>query len=270
MAVTYLFASGKGGVGKTTLAASLGLQLARSGSSVVLVDADIGLRGLDALLNLENQVMYDLVDVIRKDCALSQALLPMDSCPHLHLLPAAQFAQARDVSAKALRKLLRNLRRDYDYILIDCPDGVERGFRNVAGTRVCRPLIVVTPDDLCLRDAERVLQLLREHPDDPEPRLLVNRLRNDLVRSGEMYSAETISQTLDCPLLGEIPEDEAVYRAQLRHQPLLDFDCEARNAIARIAQRLKGRQVPLPAIGQRRMTLRERFLHRRLREVKKA
>ena len=263
---TFLIASGKGGVGKSTLAAGLGAALASLGSSTVILDADIGLRGQDALLGLENQVVYDLLDVISGDCELEQALLPVPRVSGLWLLPAAQFARARALDAKSLRRVIRSLRTEHDFVLIDCPAGIERGFRNVANTGICEPILVTSPDDISMRDAERACSILQEKTEG-RPRLIVNRLNADLVHTGEMYSAETVAQTLDCPLLAEIPEDPLVYRALLRHTSFMQLDCPARQAVIRAARRLRGEDVPFPHLGAVRSSLWQRLRQLRVREV---
>ena len=248
MSTVTVFASGKGGVGKSTITANLATLLARAGYSVALIDADIGLRSLDALLGMENRVVYDLVDVARGRCLLSQALLSDLTLPGLKLLPAAQFARARDITPKSLRRILSLLRKNFEFILIDCPAGLERGLRNVLNAGADETVLVLTPDDLCIRDAERTCGLM----DDkrlPRPRIIVNRLQNDLICDGLMYSAQTVARTLDLPLLGEIPEDSAMLVSQLNHALVIDYRCEARTALLRIAARLAGASVPLPGYG---------------------
>ena len=249
MSQILIFASGKGGVGKSTLTANLGALLACNHHAVALVDADIGLRSQDAILGMENRVVYDLIDVSEGKVPLSSALLEVPDLPDLKLLPASQFARARDLEVKPFRKVLEFLRRDYEYILVDCPAGLERGLRNVLNAGADETVLVATPDDLCLRDAERVASLVEEKG-LPRPRLLVNRLKNDLVAAGDMYSAETCAATLDLALLGEIPEDEAFSLAQLRHDLVIDYRCEARQALLRIASRLAGSEVAFPAYGR--------------------
>ncbi len=266
MSQTFLIASGKGGVGKSTVAASLGILLAGAGSSVLLIDADFGLRSLDSLLALENQVVFDLLDVLSGDCAAADAMLSDPSLPSLKLLPAAQFARAKSLDVKKFRGLIQSVARSYDYILIDCPAGIERGFRNVVRTELCEAILITTPDDLSVRDVERTAGILEEKGIS-HPWLIVNRLRNDLVCSGEMPAARGIADALDLPLLGEIPEDETVYRAQLRHRTAADYDCEARDALVRIARRLRGESVPLPAYGKKRASWFRRVSPRRLKEV---
>ncbi len=267
MAKTFLIVSGKGGVGKSTLAAALGLNLARAGYATVLVDADLGLRSLDSLLGLENQVVFDLVDAASRACDLEDALLSLPGVPGLRLLPAAQFARVRDLDRKRFRRILGKIQEAADYILIDCPAGLEKGLRNMlACAEGAEAILIATPDDLCIRDAERTAQVLRDKGMD-YPRLVINRLRNDLIRSGEMLPAAVIAAGLDLPLLGEIPEDETVYRAQLRHARITDFDCPAAEALSRISKRLTGKDIPLPEFGRQKPALWERLFPRRLKEV---
>ena len=266
MSVSICIASGKGGAGKSTITANLGACLARSGHTVTIIDTDIGLRAQDALLSMENQVVYDLVDVAAKDCRLDQAVLSHPSIPGLSLLPASQFARVRSLEPERLRKILKELLRTNEFVLIDCPAGVERGFRNVLNAGVDEAIIVTTPDDISIRDAERAAQIM-EAKHSARPRLIVNRLDNDLIRKGEMYSARTVAETLDLELLGEVPEDPAVYRAMLRHALVTDFDCEARRALMRIASRLCGQEQPFPAYGSKRPSLFRRLFSSDLKEV---
>ncbi len=269
MSVTYLFASGKGGVGKSTLTANLAVLLARAGHSVVLIDADLGLRSQDLFLGLENSVVYDLMNVADGKCLLSQALLEVPDQTNLKLLPAAQFVRAKDLDPRKLKRIISLLRENQDFILIDCPAGLERGLRNVlnAGSQL-KTILVVTPDDLSIRDGERVITLT-EAKGLSRPQLLVNRLQNDLINSGEMYSARTISSLLDLPLLGEISEDNAFTIAQLRHKLTVDYECEGRKALLRIARRIQGEEVPFPEYGQKRIPFFRRYFGPVLLEVKK-
>ena len=260
-------ASGKGGVGKSAITANLGAALSQLGRKVILIDADIGLRSLDALLSLENNVVYDIIDVADGACELGEAVLTSEAYPNLFLLPAAQFRRAKALDPKQLRKILSLLRVFYDYILIDCPAGIERGLRNVLNAGVDDTILVTTPDDISLRSAERARQVI-ESKSLPRPRLIVNRLDADLIHSGEMMSARTVSEVIDLPLLGEIPEDQTFCRAMLRHSLLLSFQCEARSAVMRIASRLEGRESPFPAYGQKAKTGRlRRFLSGKPKEV---
>ena len=266
MSVTYLFASGKGGVGKSTVSANLAALLARSGRRTVLIDADIGLRSQDLFLNMENRVVYDLVDVARGRCLLSQAVLSSQDIPALRLLPAAQFSRCKDLDPKKLKQILSLLKKESDYILIDCPAGIERGLRNVLNAEVDETVLVVTPDDLCIRSAERVAALI-EDKELSRPRLIVNRLDNDLIHDGDMYSARTVSDLLNLTLLGEIPEDRGMVVAQLRHRLVVDYACEARKALLRIADRLTGDAPDLPAYGSRKTSFFRKHFPPVLKEV---
>ena len=269
MTETYLFVSGKGGVGKSTVTANLAVLLAEAGYRVVLIDADLGLRSQDLFLNLENSIVYDLIDVASGNCLLSQALISVPDLPNLMLLPAAQFARSRSLDSRKLKKILSLLKQENDFILIDCPAGLEKGLRNVlnAGSK-SNIVLMITPDDLCIRDGERVISLLEEKKLS-RPLLLVNRLQNDLIRTHDMYSARTIADLLDLQLLGEIPEDPAVYVAQLRHKLIMDFDCDARKALIRISKRLQGQDVPFAEYGKKRISLFRYLFGSEVLEVKR-
>lgn len=261
MSQIYAIASGKGGVGKSTLTSNLGATLSQDGAKVIIVDADIGLRSQDALLGMENRIVYDLIDLASGECLLDQAILPCEGLPSLFLLPAAQFARAKALDPKKLRNILRSLRYGYDYILIDCPAGIERGLRNVLNAGVDEVILVATPDDLSLRSAGRVVQIMEEKQQQ-RPQLVINRTSEALIRSGEMMTPQTASQVIDLPLLGDVPEDPAVYRAQLNHSLFIRYDCPARGAIQRIAGRLKGQTVPFPqhvTPNTRRAAIRKRL-----------
>lgn len=268
MSKTWLIASGKGGVGKSTIVSCLATALARQGLRVCIVDADVGLRDQDALLGLENRIVYDLVDVCNKDCRLHQALISPPDMPTLHLLPAAQFARAKEVDPKAFRRLLADLRATHDHVLVDGPAGIERGLRGLLSAQYDETIIISTPDDVCIRNAERAVFTL-EGKHLPWPSLIVNRLMPDIIRTGEMYAAQVVAQTLDLPLLGEIPEDATIYRAQLAHISPMDADCEGRRALLRIAGRMAGQDVPFPAYGAGKRPWYRRLLAPRIKEVKR-
>lgn len=268
MGKAWLIASGKGGVGKSTVVSALAVGLARQGLKTCIVDADIGLRDQDALLGLENRIVYDLVDVCNKDCRLQQALISPPSEPKLTLLPAAQFARAKELDPKAFRRIITELKRTNDHVLIDGPAGIERGLRGLLSADVEETVIICTPDDVCIRNAERaVFTLDGKHL--PRPWVIVNRLNPELIRGGEMYSAEVVAQTLDLPLLGEIPEDPVIYRALITHMSLMDADCEGQRALSRIARRMAGGSIPFPAYGVKPLPWYRRLTHRRLKEVKR-
>ncbi len=268
MGQVWMIASGKGGVGKSTIAAGLGTALARQGRKVCIVDADIGLRDQDAILGLQDSIVYDLLDVARKDCTLPQALISPPDLPLLTLLPAAQFSRARELERKPFRKILLLLQQANDFVLIDCPAGMERGVRGLICPLIDHTLIVSTPDDVCIRNAERMAALLQEKA-LPRPQLIVNRLDAQLIASGEMYAASTVAQTLDLELLGEIPEEPMIYRALLKHLPLMDVDCEGRHALWRISRRMLGEECALPGIGTARPGFFRRLFGPKLKEVKR-
>ncbi len=248
MSKVWLIASGKGGAGKSTMAACLGIALARRGRKVCIVDADVGLRDQDAILGLSDRVVYDILDVMGKRCTLKQALLPCAGCDTLRLLPAAQFARSKELDCKGFVRIITELRLQCDEVLIDCPAGIEKGLRAALRCRADETVLVCTPDDVCMRNAERTASLLADKQ-QPRPWLIVNRLSPALIREGEMYTAKTVAETLDLQLLGEMPEDQVIYRALITHQNVMDLKCEAAEAANRIAGRMIGEEVPLPCYG---------------------
>ena len=267
MSKCFAVASGKGGVGKSVITANLAAALALNGTRVLIIDADIGLRSQDALLSVENRVVYDIIDVSRNECIPDQAILCSDSVPALSLLPAAQFDRAKSLSPKKLATVIRSLNNKYDYIFIDCPAGIERGLRNVLNAGIVDNIIVIaTPDDISIRSAERAVQVITEKT-TVRPHLIVNRLDKTLIQNGEMYTAQTVSQLLDLRLLGAVPEDSAVYRSQLKHDLFIRYDCEARNAVLRIASRIQGRFLPVTEYGVKRNFFLRRMFSEPLKEV---
>ena len=252
MGKSWLFASGKGGVGKSTVASCLGIALARLGHRVCIVDADIGLRDQDAIMGLENRVVYDIIDVTKGRCTLEQALIPSPLEEKLLLLPAAQFARAGDLKHERFDPVLRKLTESFDDVLIDCPAGIEKGLRNMLHSKQDGLVLICTPDDVCMRDVERTAMVLRRRS-QPRPLLIVNRLDDDLIRAGEMYTAAVVAQTIDLELLGELPDDIDAYRALLSHRSPMEFDCELADAVTRVARRMCGEAVPLPGIGTGRL-----------------
>lgn len=266
MSKCYAVASGKGGVGKSVITANLAAAVAMNGTRVLIIDADIGLRSQDALLSLENRVVYDIIDVSRNECEPDQAVLSCESVPSLHLLPAAQFERAKSLDPKKLASIIRAFSDSYDYIFIDCPAGIERGLRNVLNAGVEDLILVVTPDDVSVRSAERTAQVVFKKT-AVRPCLIVNRLDEELVRNGEMYTARTVSELLDLQLLGTVPEDPVVCRSQLKHALFIHYDCEARSALLRIAARLQGRYLPVKAYGENGNGFFRRLFARPLKEV---
>mgnify|MGYP001150999548 FL=1 len=241
--------SGKGGVGKTTTAANIGVGLALLGRKVCLIDADIGLRNLDVVLGLENRIVYDLTDVVEGSCRLRQALIKDKRTENLFLLPAAQTKEKDAVSPDQMRTLCDELREEVEYILVDCPAGIERGFKNaIAGAD--EAVIVTTPEVAAVRDADRIIGLL-EAAELYEPRLIVNRIRPQMVRKGDMMGIEDIIEILAIDLLGVVPDDEDIIVSTNRGEPVvLDRRSRAGQAYSNIARRLEGIDVPFLSLEE--------------------
>ena len=243
----WMIASGKGGVGKSTLAAALAVALVKAGKKAALVDMDLGLRSLDIHLGMENSVVYDILDYTHGDCKLSQAVHKHLDISGLSLLPAAQTGSAEEIGSGRIGKIVGKLLKRYDYVLVDTPAGLTRGIEQILDG-VDNTLLVVTPDDVSIRDAERVVDLCRKKG-KPAPMIIVNRVVPALVESGDMYTPQTVADTLDVPLLGYVPDDMEVLRALKNHRTVMDADCPARYAIDRIAKRLMGYEMPMPDIA---------------------
>ena len=235
--------SGKGGVGKTTTTANIGAALADKGHKVLLIDTDIGLRNLDVVMGLENRIVYDLIDVIEGRCRVSQALIKDKRCPNLVLLPAAQIRDKNDVNTDQMKELIHSLKESFDYILIDCPAGIEQGFKN-AIVAADEAIVVTTPEVSATRDADRIIGLLEAA--GIKPRLVVNRLRIDMVKDKNMLSVEDILDILAVKLLGVVPDDENVVISTNKGEPLVyKGDSLAAKAFKNIASRIEGVEVPL-------------------------
>lgn len=259
MGEVIVITSGKGGVGKTTSTANIGTALAKSGRSVVVVDTDIGLRNLDVVLGLENMIMYNLIDVIEGNCLTEQALIRDKNLPGLYLLPAAQTKDKSCVMPMQMMKLVQELRESYDYVLVDSPAGIERGFQNaISGADMA--IVVTTPEITAVRDADRILHLLEKNKVERRY-LLVNRLRRDLVRRGEMMTAEDISEILGAELIGIVPEDESAIICNNRGVSLLDYDCPAGKAYNDVAGRILGEEVPFSVAQKKTGFWRRLFGH---------
>jgi len=241
--------SGKGGVGKTTTTANLGTALAMQGKKMVVVDADIGLRNLDAVLGLENRIVYDLVDVVEGQCRLRQALIKDKRLPDLYLLPAAQTRDKNAVNSVQMEQLCQQLRKELDFVLIDSPAGIEQGFRN-AIVGADEIIIVANPEMASVRDADRIIGLV-EAADKPEPRLILNRLRADMVRRGDMMDVADVLEVLGIDLLGIVPEDEMIIITTNKGEPAVyEKRSRAGRAYLNAAQRLLGEEVPLDEVAE--------------------
>ncbi len=239
--------SGKGGVGKTTTVANLGAGLAHRGQKVALIDTDIGLRNLDVVLGLENRIVYDLVDVVEGTCRLRQALIKDKRFEGLYLLPAAQTRDKLAVNPEQMVKLIAEMEQDFDYILIDCPAGIEQGFKNaVAGAKSA--IVVTVPEVSAVRDADRIIGLLSAAGID-DAQLLVNRMRPDMVRRGDMLGLDDTLDILGIDLIGVVPEDERIIRSTNMGEPIVLMDKSlAGRAYRNIVRRIMGENVPLMSL----------------------
>lgn len=240
--------SGKGGVGKTTTTANLGAGLATMGKSVALVDADIGLRNLDVVMGLENRIVYDLVDVVQGHCRLKQALIKDKRFDNLSLLPAAQTKDKTAVSPDQMRDLVQEMKNEFDYVIVDCPAGIEQGFRNaIAGAD--EAIIVTTPEVSAVRDADRIIGLL-EAEGMRDPHLILNRIRPVMVKRGDMMDIDDVLDILAIKLLGIIPDDEGIIVSTNRGEPaVLQNGSKAGEAYRNITRRLLGEDVPFMALN---------------------
>jgi septum site-determining protein MinD len=239
--------SGKGGVGKTTVTANIGVALAMLGKRVVCLDADIGLRNLDVVMGLENRIVYDVVDVVEGRCKLRQALIKDKRFPELCLLPAAQTRDKSAVGPDDLIRVCDQLRLDHDFVVIDSAAGIEEGFRT-AMAPADQVLIVTNPEVSAVRDADRVIGLLEAAEKEP-PKLIVNRLKPDVVSRGDMLDTSDVLEILAVELLGIIPDDEAVLISTNRGRPVaMDEKSQAGLAFRNIARRLLGEDVPFQTL----------------------
>jgi len=242
--------SGKGGVGKTTATANLGVALASTGDRVVCIDADIGLRNLDVVMGLENRIVYDFVDVVEGRCKLRQAMIRDKRLDTLFLIPAAQTRDKTAVSPQDMIRLTEDLRQEFDWVLIDSPAGIERGFRNAIAPADL-VLIITNPEVSAVRDADRIIGLIEAEEKGPG-KLILNRVKPEMVRRGDMLGTEDVLDVLAIELIGVIPEDEAVIVATNQGIPVaLDANSNAGLAFLNIARRLKGEEVPFADLGGR-------------------
>ena len=249
MSEVIVITSGKGGVGKTTTTANVGTGLAMEGKKVVLIDTDIGLRNLDVVMGLENRIVYNLVDVIEGNCRIKQALIKDKRNPTLYLLPSAQTRDKTAVSPEEMAKLTEELKDEFDYILLDCPAGIEQGFKNaIAGAD--RAIVVTTPEVSAVRDADRIIGLLDAN-EIKKTELVVNRLRTDMVKRGDMMSSQDVVEILSVDLLGVVPDDKNIVVSTNQGEPLVGSKCLAGQAYKNICDRIMGEEVPFLDLPQK-------------------
>ena len=249
MSEVIVITSGKGGVGKTTTTANVGTGLAMEGKKVVLIDTDIGLRNLDVVMGLENRIVYNLVDVIEGNCRIKQALIKDKRNPTLYLLPSAQTRDKTAVSPEEMAKLTEELKDEFDYILLDCPAGIEQGFKNAIAGAV-RAIVVTTPEVSAVRDADRIIGLLDAN-EIKKTELVVNRLRTDMVKRGDMMSSQDVVEILSVDLLGVVPDDENIVVSTNQGEPLVGSKCLAGQAYKNICDRIMGEEVPFLDLTQK-------------------
>lgn len=250
MGEVIVITSGKGGVGKTTTAANIGTGLEMLDKRTVVVDTDIGLRNLDVILGLENRIVYNLVDVINGNCRLKQALIKDKRHPELFLLPSAQTKDKSAVSPEQMIKLTEELREEFDFVLLDCPAGIEQGFRNaIAGAD--KALVVTTPEVSAIRDADRIIGLL-EAEDIRDIHLIINRLRPDMIARGDMMSVEDVIEILAVDLIGTILDDEQIVIAANQGEPLSGRNSQAEEEYRNICRRLLGEEVPFAELRSKK------------------
>jgi septum site-determining protein MinD len=244
MSEVIVITSGKGGVGKTTTAANIGTGLALMGKKVVLIDTDIGLRNLDVVMGLENRIVYDIVDAIEGLCRVKQALIKDKRYEGLYLLPAAQTRDKTAINPGQMIALCDELREEFDYIFVDCPAGIEQGFKNaIAGAD--KAIVVATPEVSSVRDADRIIGLL-EANELRNPKLLINRVRVDMVKRGDMMSIDDIIDILAVDLIGVVPDDEKIVISTNKGEPVVtDNKSLAGQAYRNIAHRILGEEVPI-------------------------
>lgn len=250
MGKVIVVTSGKGGVGKTTTSANIGMGLALRGKNVLLIDADIGLRNLDVIIGMEDRIVYDLIDVIDGGCRPSEAIIKDKRYENLSLLPAAQTKDKTAVTPEQMEKLCEQLKESYDYVIIDCPAGIEQGFKNaVAGADMA--LVVTVPEVSAVRDADRIIGLLQQNG-IKEPKLILNRVRPDMTKNGDMLDIEDVKEILGIDAIGIIPDENSVIISSNRGVPvILNDEAMAGTAYKNIIRRIEGEEVPFEDLNKK-------------------
>lgn len=254
MGTVITITSGKGGVGKSTTTANLAVGIANSGKRVVAVDFDIGLRNLDMILGLENRIVYDVVSVMNKECNLSQALINDKKAKNLYFLPASQSKDKNILEKDKVKKLIEDLKKEFDFILLDSPAGIESGFEH-AIFLADRALVITTPEVSSVRDADRVIGIIDAksekaiNGESVEKQIIINRIKPEMVARGDMLSIDDVLNILSLPLIGVVPEDEGVVSSTNRGEPIIyNLKSESGCAYERISRRVLGEDIPIPEL----------------------
>ena len=222
MGKVIVVTSGKGGVGKTTSTANIGATLTKLGNKVIVIDGDIGLRNLDVVMGLENRIVFDLVDLIEKKCKPRQAMIKDKRFDGLYLIPAAQTRDKDAINPEQMKELCDELKEEFDYVIVDCPAGIENGFKNaIAGADSA--IVVTTPEVSAVRDADRIIGLLEAHSVD-DINLVVNRIKMNMVRNGDMLDINDILDILGIKLIGVVPDDENVVISTNKGEPVVEYN----------------------------------------------
>ncbi len=242
MGQVIVVTSGKGGVGKTTSTANIGWALSKLGKKVVVIDGDIGLRNLDVVMGLENRIVFDLVDLVEKKAKPKQAMIKDKRFENLYLIPAAQTRDKDAVTPDQMKELVASLKEEFDYVIVDCPAGIENGFKSaIAGAD--RAIVVTTPEVSAVRDADRIIGLLEANLVE-DIKLIVNRIKINMVKSGDMLDIEDILEILGVKLIGSIPDDESIVISTNKGEPVLNHEQSiACRAYHNIARRITGEEV---------------------------
>lgn len=242
MGEVIVVTSGKGGVGKTTSTANIGWALSNLGKKVVVIDGDIGLRNLDVVMGLENRIVFDIVDIVEKKAKPKQAMIKDKRFENLFLIPAAQTRDKDAVTPDQMKELVSNLKEEFDYVIVDCPAGIENGFKSaIAGAD--RAVVVTTPEVSAVRDADRIIGLLEANLID-DIKLIVNRIKINMVKSGDMLDIDDILEILGVKLIGSIPDDESIVISTNKGEPVLNYsDALASKAYQNIAKRITGEEI---------------------------
>jgi len=251
MGEIIVITSGKGGVGKTTTTANLGTALALLDKRVIVIDADIGLRNLDVVLGAEDKIIYDIMDVLSESCTLEQAIIQDKKNANLHLLPASQTATKDNIEPEQMQTLCAGLKEKYDFVLIDCPAGIEQGFKNAMGAAE-RALVIATPDVSSVRDADRIIRLLLVNDPQINSQLILNRVRMDLVERGAQMGIEDITEILPIDLIGVVPDDSDIIIATSRGESVvIDNYSKSGAAYRDIARRMIGMSVEFMDLSEK-------------------